>query len=237
VVVIIEHTLALPSKIAIVACEYLRWGEAGQSAVVMREVVPVEVRFSPGSRLRGVAEATGIVGLVFQRLEVRRTFRRTRHQDVEALVRILVFNRLCDPESKLGVLRWLETVALPDMPLKAVTHQHLLRSMDVLVANEDAVDRVVAGLLRPLIDQDLSVVFYDLTTIRAEGGSTVDSDVRHFGMAKSGAIERQFMLGVVQTAEGIPIYHEVFGDNVAETRTLQPTLATLLAPSVSINAR
>lgn len=56
----------------------------------------------------------------------------------------------------------------------------------------------------------------------------VDGDVRHFGMAKSGAIERQFMLGVVQTAEGIPIYHEVFDGNVAETRTLQPTLATLL---------
>ncbi len=31
------------------------------------------------------------------------------------------------------------------------------------------VDSVVAGLLRPLIDQDLSVVFYDLTTIRSEG--------------------------------------------------------------------
>lgn len=160
---------------------------------------------------------------------LRRTFRRTRHQiDIEALIRILVFNRLCDPESKLGVLRWLETVALPDMPLKAVTHQHLLRSMDALVANQGAVDRVVARLLRPLIDQDLSVVFYDLTTIRAEGGSMIDGDVRHFGMAKSGAIERQFMLGVVQTAEGIPIYHEVFDGNAAETRTLQPTLATLL---------
>ena len=160
---------------------------------------------------------------------LRRTFRRSRHQiDVEGLIRILVFNRLCDPESKLGVLRWLETVALPDMPVKAVTHQHLLRSMDALVAHQDAVDRVVANLLRPLIDQDLSVVFYDLTTIRAEGASTLDGDVRHFGLAKEGVIERQFMLGVVQTAEGIPIYHEVFDGNVAETRTLQPTLATLL---------
>ena len=160
---------------------------------------------------------------------LRRTFRRSRHQiDVEGLIRILVFNRLCDPESKLGVLRWLETVALPDMPVKAVTHQHLLRSMDALVAHQDAVDRVVANLLRPLIDQDLSVVFYDLTTIRAEGASTLDGDVRHFGLAKEGVIERQFMLGVVQTAEGIPIDHEVFDGNVAETRTLQPTLATLL---------
>jgi transposase len=166
---------------------------------------------------------------------LRRTFRRTRHQiDVEALIRILVFNRLCDPESKLGVLRWLQTVALPDMPVKAVTHQHLLRSMDALITRQDAVDRVVAGLLRPLIDQDLSVVFYDLTTIRTEGSSTVDADVRHFGMAKEGVITRQFMLGVVQTAEGVPIYHEVFDGNVAETRTLLPTLTKVLErfPSV-----
>lgn len=167
--------------------------------------------------------------------ELRRVFRRTRHQiDVEALVRVMVFNRLCDPESKLGVLRWLETVALPDMPVATITHQQLLRSMDALVDQQKAVDGAVAKLLRPLIDQDLSVVFYDLTTIRAEGSSEMTGDVRRFGMAKEGVIARQFMLGVVQTAEGVPIYHEVFDGNVAETRTLLPTLRTVLErfPSV-----
>ncbi len=38
--------------------------------------------------------------------DLRRIFRRTRHTiDVEALIRIMVLNRLCDPDSKLGVLR------------------------------------------------------------------------------------------------------------------------------------
>src|SRR5690606_2155369 len=74
----------------------------------------------------------------------------------------------------------------------------------------------------------------DLTTIRAEGGSTQDGDVRQFGMAKEGLIARQFMLGVVQTAEGLPIYHEVFDGNASETKTLLPTLTTVLErfPSV-----
>jgi len=167
--------------------------------------------------------------------ELRRVFRRTRHTiDVETLVRIMVFNRLCDPDSKLGVLRWLETVALPEVDVKTITHQHLLRSMDALIDQQEAVDRVVAGLLRPMIDQDLSVVFYDLSTIRAEGLSAQENDVREFGMAKEGLIARQFMLGVVQTAEGLPIYHEVFDGNTAETKTLLPTLKTVLArfPSV-----
>ena len=167
--------------------------------------------------------------------ELRRVFRRTRHSiDVEALIRVMVLNRLCDPDSKLGVLRWLETVAMPGLEAKAVTHQQLLRSMDALLDQHEAVDRVVAGLLRPMIDQDLSVVFYDLTTIRTEGLSEQGGDVRRFGMSKEGLVARQFMLGVVQTAEGLPIYHEVFDGNVAETKTLLPTLEKVLARFASI---
>jgi hypothetical protein len=74
----------------------------------------------------------------------------------------------------------------------------LLRSLDALMDHQDEVDAVVAGLLRPLIDQDLSVVFYDLTTIRSEGLSQQAGDVRQYGMAKEGLIARQFMLGVNQ---------------------------------------
>jgi hypothetical protein len=162
--------------------------------------------------------------------ELRRVFRKTRHTtDVEALIRIMVLNRLCDPDSKLGVLRWLETVALPEVEVAAITHQQLLRSMDALMDHQTEVDAVVAGLLRPLLDQDLSMVFYDLTTIRSEGLAAVENDVRKHGLAKEGLIARQFMLGVVQTAEGLPIYHEVFDGNASETKTLLPTLTTVLA--------
>ena len=168
--------------------------------------------------------------------ELRRVFRKTRHSiDVEALIRVMVFNRLCDPESKLGVLRWLDTVAMPGVEVETITHQHLLRSMDALVDHQADVDAVVANLLRPLIDQELSVVFYDMTTIRTEGLATVDGDVRQYGMAKEGLVARQVMLGVVQTGDGLPIYHEVFAGNTAESPTLLPTLKTVLErfPSIS----
>ena len=167
--------------------------------------------------------------------ELRRVFRKTRHSiDVEALIRVMVFNRLCDPESKLGVLRWLETVAMPGIEVESITHQHLLRSMDALMDHQTEVDAVVAGLLRPLIDQELSVVFYDMTTIRTEGHSVQADDVRQFGMAKEGLIARQVMLGVVQTGDGLPIYHEVFAGNTAESPTLLPTLKTVLERFPSI---
>ena len=157
-------------------------------------------------------------------------FRRARFSTpIEHALRVMVFNRLCDPESKLGVLRWLETVSIPGIDPGELTHQQLLRSMDALMDHQAAVDDCVAQLLRPLIDTELSVVFYDLTTIRAEGLSEQTGEIRRFGMAKEGVIARQFLLGVVQTADGMPIYHEVFAGNTAEAPTLEPTLAKVLA--------
>lgn len=161
---------------------------------------------------------------------LRSVFRRTRHSiDVEALIRVMVFNRLCDPDSKLGVLRWLETVALPGTALQAIDHQHLLRAMDALVDHKEAVDGVMASLLRPLVDQDLAIVFYDMTTIRTAGLSEQDGELRHYGMAKVGVVERQVMLGVVQTAEGLPLYHEVFDGNTAEVTTLKGVIEKVVA--------
>ena len=159
----------------------------------------------------------------------RRVLRNRRQFDAERLLRVMVFNRLCDPESKLGILRWLEGTLVPEVAAESVTHQHLLRTMDTVAECADTLDDALAGLLRPLIDQELSIVFYDLTTIRTEGGTDLPEDVRHFGLSKEGGITRQVMLGVVQTAEGLPIHHEVFAGNTGETTTLVPTIEKVLA--------
>ena len=155
---------------------------------------------------------------------------RTRHQiDLEALLRLMVFNRLCDADTKLGVLRWVQTVSLPDMDLKTVGHQQLLRTMDALIAHQGIIENVLTNAVRPMVNAELSVVFYDMTTIRVEGLSEQDEDVRKFGMSKDGGIARQFMLGLVQTAEGIPLYHEVFEGNTAEVGTLKSSLQKVMA--------
>jgi hypothetical protein len=151
-----------------------------------------------------------------------------REIDAEALIRAMVFNRLCAPDSKLGCLRWLETVAMPAMP-EGVTHQHLLRAMDALMDHAEAVEIELARQIRPLVDRDLAIVFYDLTTVRIHGEGEVDDDLRAFGLNKeTGGIARQFVLGVVQTADGLPLMHTVHPGNMAETKTLQAMLTTVL---------
>lgn len=160
---------------------------------------------------------------------IRRALRSSRRAfDAEALVRAMVFNRLCAPDSKLGCLEWLETVSIPGMP-NGITHDQLLRTMDALMDRAEAVEARVAAQLRPMLDQQLSVVFYDLTTIRIHGEGEVANDLRAFGMNKeTGGIERQFVLGVVQSAEGLPLMHTVHAGNVSETKTLKAMLDSVL---------
>ena len=73
------------------------------------------LRFEPSLALGNVWALTQL----WQELgfdDLRRIFRRHRYTvDVAALLRVMVLNLLCDPESKLGVLRWLKTVSMPQI--------------------------------------------------------------------------------------------------------------------------
>ncbi len=161
--------------------------------------------------------------------QLNAVFRQARFRTpVELALRVMVFNRLCDPDSKLGVLRWLDTVSFPEPEVKDLTHQQLLRSLDALMAHQDAVHEAVAGCLRPLIDTTPSVVFYDMTTVRCEGLSEVDDDLRRYGLCKEGMMARQFMVGVVQTSDGLPIHHAVFPGSTAEAPTIEAALAEVI---------
>ena len=113
---------------------------------------------------------------------------------------------------------------------ESVTHDQLLRTMDALMERAEAVEERIAEQLRPMLDQQLSVVFYDLTTVRIHGDAQLPDDVRAFGMNKeTNGIARQFVLGVVQSAEGLPLMHTVHAGNVGETKTLKGMLSKVLA--------
>ena len=177
--------------------------------------------------------ATWLLHSLWNQLGFTQVFRPTLEKahpsfDAEALLKVMVFNRLCDPESKLGIMRWLESTLVPGVPVSDVTHQRLLRTMDSIEEARDTLDERLADQLRPLLDQELSIVFYDLTTLRAEGTTQEEDDLRRYGISKDGGIRRQCLLGIVQTADGLPIYHEVFSGNQSETKTLLPTFREVL---------
>lgn len=126
-------------------------------------------------------------------------------------------------------MRWLETTLVPGIATESITHDRLLAAMDALMEEIEAVEVCLSELIRPLLDTELSVVFYDLTTVSVcAAGDIADADLRRYGRSKDGGIARQWLLGVVQTAEGLPIAHQVFPGHTAEVPTLLPLLERLL---------
>jgi transposase len=221
--------------------EQVRSGSADALVNGLRRVTGDAAASAPAAEVDAVRFSTALsVGdtwlltALWHRLGFADAFRRVLRNgrtsfDCERLLRVMVFNRLCDASSKLGVLRWLEFSRVPAVESESVTHQRLLRAMDTLAERADALQRSLSVLLRPLIDQELSVVFYDLTTVGVEGASELSGDVRDYGMSKDGGIARQFMLGVVQTAEGLPIAHRVWQGNTGEALTLEPVIKDVLS--------
>lgn len=190
--------------------------------VASGEVAAAEASFEPAlevgpgwvlTQLWEQLELTGVLG--------RCCADRRRTWAVEPLIRLMVLNRLCEPSSKLGVLSWLERVYLPGVERAGVTHQRLLRAMDVLLRHQAAVE---THLLRRLpAPTSVEVVFYDITTVRIHGeGEGGEDDLRCYGHSKDvQGVDRQFAVGMVQTADGFPVAHEVFRGNIGESTTVQ----------------
>lgn len=157
---------------------------------------------------------------------------RTRRYRMEVArrVRLLVINRLSDPDSKLGVLRWLERVYVPGSRRQRVTHQQVRRAMDALITCQAHLQQQVAATLGRQCTEAMEVVFYDLTTSRVQGEGEVEEDLRQYGDAKGGyGVDRQFAVGVVQTAAGLPVSHEVFEGHVSETTPVRGMVERLCA--------
>ena len=84
------------------------------------------------------------------------------------------------------------------------------------------------------------MVFYDLTTIRIHGEAELPNDIRQYGLNKeTGGVARHLfclgktikqkrVLGVVQSAEGLPLMHTVHAGNVSEAKTLKAMLDLVL---------
>ena len=177
--------------------------------------------FSPALELGDVWAITQLWQQLKFAQSIARAVRQRRFAvSIEQLLRVMVINRLSDPRSKLGLLRWLDTVYLPGIDREAVTHQNLLRAMDALIEHKEALEERLAGLLLPLVDDEMEVVFYDITTIDVQAGG--EDPLRRYGKSKDhGGIACQYAVGVVQTADGLPISHEVFPGKVSEPGTLK----------------
>jgi transposase len=134
-------------------------------------------------------------------------------------------NRLCEPESKLGVWdRWLSKVYIPSCA--GIKLGQMYDAMDLLHWHirkvEDAVFFQTANLFNLVVD----LIFYDTTT----ASFSIDEEdedcgniagLRKYGHAKSGTWSPQIVVALAVTREGLPVRSWVFPGNTSDVETVK----------------
>jgi transposase len=149
----------------------------------------------------------------------------------ERALMAMTANRLCSPDSKLGVWdRWLPTVFLPSC--WALKLPQMYEAMDILCNYGEEVERKVFFHTAELLSLEVDLVFYDTTT----ASFCVDFDdsdqeggvgFRKRGHGKDGTWRPQIVVALAVTREGIPIRSWVFPGNTSDVTTVEKVKSDL----------
>ena len=168
-----------------------------------------------------------VIEALWERLGLRKTL-----QDIEKTVGVqvpyerallaMVANRLCDPESKLGVWdRWLSKVYLPSC--QGLKLRHMYEAMDLLHAHAEQVEKTVFFQVADLFNLEVDLIFYDTTTASFHVDQEDDdgAGLRKFGHSKEGFWAPQVVVALAVTREGIPVRSWVLPGNTADVSTVE----------------
>jgi transposase len=173
---------------------------------------------------------------LWERIGLRKTFvdiATTNNLPIEyerALLAVTA-NRLCSPESKLGVWdRWLETVYLPSC--SGLKLHHMYESMDMLYKHAAKVEETVFFNVANLFNLEVDLIFYDTTTASfttdyEDDFGDDDVHLRQFGHSKEGTWTTQVVVALAVTREGIPVRSWVLPGNTSDVSTVNQVRADL----------
>ncbi len=172
-------------------------------------------------------ERLGIGPTLRERLQ-----RRRRRLEYERALLAMTANRLCEPESKLGVWdRWLAKVYLPTC--QGLALRQMYEAMDFLYAEAREVEQAVFFHTADLLNLDVDVVFYDTTTAsfaveeEDEHSEELDTGLRQWGKAKEGGWAVQVVVALAVTREGLPVRCWVFPGKTTDVKTIEQIRADL----------
>ncbi len=184
------------------------------------------------------------VEALWEKLAIGPTIRRCQKQagrgpEYERALFAIVANRLCEPESKLGVWqRWLKKVHLPSC--WNLELRHMYEAMDLFHEHAEQVEKAVFFQSAELFNLQVDVVFYDTTTasfsidyedpdVSPEEQQTEAQQpaLRKRGRSKDGTWSPQVVVALAVTSEGIPIRSWVFPGNTTDVTTVEKVKADL----------
>ena len=135
------------------------------------------------------------------------------------LFRHLVITRLIAPGSKLKTVDYLERYKGISIDISKV-----YRFMDTFHRSlKERVEQIAFDYTKSVLGGNISVVFYDMTTLYFEASE--EDDFRIAGFSKDGKPQNpQILLGLLVGPNGYPIGFELFEGNKYEGHTLIPVL-------------
>ena len=166
-----------------------------------------------------------------ERLGLKRTFsdiikRKQLKVPYERALLAMTANRLCEPESKLGVWhRWLSKVYLPTC--HGLKLKQMYEAMDLFYEHVSEVEENVFFQTANLFNLTVDLIFYDTTTAsfcidQEDNDPEQETDnLRKFGRGKEGTWGPQVVVALAVTREGIPVRCWVLPGNTTDVDTVQ----------------
>ncbi len=157
----------------------------------------------------------GVCSNIFDKLQFNKIINGTyKDQQWNELLKVCVLARIADPVSKKKTTENLALDYNQELPLEKI-----YRMMDRLSKNIDKVKKTVAENTLNLFNNEVDVLFFDVTTLYFE--SFKPDELRNYGFSKDCKFkETQVVLGLVTNSQGHPITYELFPGNTNEGATL-----------------
>ncbi|MFC3559650.1 IS1634 family transposase [Pedobacter jamesrossensis] len=135
------------------------------------------------------------------------------------LFRKLVLSRLCFPVSKVRTIDYLKKYHGIE-----IDEDRIYRYLDKLYNKQkDLVQQISYQHTLRILNNQMSIVFYDVTTLYFEIDD--QADLRKTGFSKEGRHQNpQIVLGLLVSVGGYPLAYEIFEGNKFEGHTMLPVI-------------
>ena len=212
--------------------------------LIQARLAPQSDKPIPSKDLRALKEVKRIriglhelLGSLYDQIGIGRVFPKRYHVSAK-LFRQEILMRLAYP----GTSKRYHAKKLSEQEGRVISEDKLYRMMDSLTdARIKQIQGIITSEVLAMLGGSIDVLFFDATTfsfstkeddkdeaVDQEETASDGAGMRKRGMSKSGLHQRtQVVMGLIQTAHGLPVGYHLFPGNTADVSTLEPAVEDL----------
>lgn len=154
--------------------------------------------------------------------------------DVLNFVRLLVYGRILNPDSKMATLEQNDDYYTP--LLKNFNKYNVYDTLDFIYENKEKIIRRMNTSLVKKWHRNPEIIFYDVTNfffeiedpdedVLDEEGNVIERGIRKMGVSKENRKQPIVQMGLFMDDQGLPISIESFPGNTLDANTFKPAIS------------